>query len=194
MKKPFKRLSVLLIGALTCSAILMSCTPAKDVAEGVKNGATDIVQGVKEGAKDVKKGTEDMVGSGENQGNKSKGEFDTSQHKASNAALVGSWAGMKSNGDAIRISLYEDSTYETVETTKDSKKMVVYSGKYSTDTTSITFNKEKKMENEKTVDNKEVDKKQYMLKNSNNLEIKNQNNKDGINLHKENNLADKKIK
>lgn len=194
MKKLFKKLSVLLIGVLACAMLLMACTPAKDVAEGVKEGASDITKGVKEGAADIKKGAEDMGGSGENQGNKSKGEFDSTQSKASNAALVGTWTGTEADGDHIRISLYEDSTYEIVERDKNDKEKSVASGRYTVDATSITFNKEKKLEHGKTVDNKDVDKLSYTLENGNSLKLKDDNGKETFTLHKENKLADKIIK
>ncbi|MEG0371940.1 MAG: hypothetical protein RR645_06570, partial [Clostridium sp.] len=99
MKKFLKKTSILLIGVLAVSVLLMSCSQVNDIKNGVKKGAEDVTSGIKEGAKDVKKGVEDIT--------------------KSKAPLVGTWKGMQPNGEGYRVTLYEDSTYETLKYDKD---------------------------------------------------------------------------
>lgn len=199
MNKLFKKISVILIASITAAILLASCSTAEGVKEDVEKGAKKVEQGVekgvedvKEGAKDVKEGAEDIVGN-KNQGSTSKQEFDSAQSKASLAALVGTWTGTEKDGDKYKISFYEDGTYESVEMDKTDKEKDIHSGKYSIEGSNLTLNKEKKLENGKVTENKEVDKHEYTLENSNKLVLKG-NGKEEISLNKENSIAEKKIK
>ncbi|MEG0332148.1 MAG: copper resistance protein NlpE N-terminal domain-containing protein [Clostridium sp.] len=191
MNKQFKKVTALVLGAVTAAMLLASCS-ANDAKTDLENGAKSAVEDVKKGAEDAKNAAEDIAG-GTDQQSKSKQEFDTNQAKGSEAALVGSWSGVEADGDKYTLTLYSDSTYEIREYDQSDNEKSVCCGKYSVKDNMITLSREKEKKNGKVVDNKEVDTYYYTLDNSNKLTIK----EDGtveIILNKENNIKDKIIK
>lgn len=191
MTKQFKKITALALGAVAATMILASCS-ANEAKTDIKNGVNSAVEDVKKGVEDVKNAADDIAG-GTDQSSKSKQEFDTNQAKNSQAAIVGSWSGIESDGDKYTISFYEDSTYEIREYDPSDNEKSVNCGKYSVKDDMLTLNKEKEKKNGKVVEDKEIDTYTYVLENSNKLTIK-ENGKVNIVLNKENNLKDKIIK
>ncbi|KMT22654.1 DUF3994 domain-containing protein [Clostridium cylindrosporum] len=189
MAKVFKKLSVALVGIISASMILASCTTAEKIKNDVNQGTNDVKQGAVKGVQDVKEGSK-KVG----EGAKDIGEDVVDKIKNAKAFLIGSWTGKEDSGDHYKISLYADSTYEVVENNAKGEEKAVYSGKYTVDNSKITLNQEKKREKGKVVEDKKVKKLTYNIVDNKVLKIKDESKKSEISLNRESNLFDKIIK
>lgn len=197
--KSFKRLSSVFILVLALGIILTSCSNpskvkediknetqkveegAKDIGNNVKNDAQEATDKTKEGLEDTKNGIEDKANDIKNAGEKA----------VDRVEIIGTWKGTEADGDSYTLNLFADLTYEVIKVDNNNKS--VHSGKYSIKGDTITLNREKKMENNKMVNDREIETLKYTL-NKDNLTVTKVGESNGITLTKEHKVLDKIIK
>lgn len=183
-----KKLTTTLLVVLAVGAILTSCSTTNGVKEDVKKGSEKVENGTKDIADDAKEGIKDAKDEVEDGAKDIK---DGAEKAVDRVAIIGTWKGQETDGDTYTLNLFADLTYEVVKI--DDGKTTASAGKYSIKGDIITLNREKKLENSKTIADKDVETLKYKL-NKEKLTITKDGESKGITLTKESKALDKIIK